>query len=139
MPVLGAAASLKIGDASNVLTEVATYLESISNSSDAERLEASTFNPGSTVVTKTIAFGATERTMTLTGWWDATIDTFFESISGLQNRNYEYYPEGNSSGKRKLTGTMNIGIWNGPSDQNVNGFIPFTIDVALNTRVVTTI
>lgn len=139
MPVLGAAASLLIGNASNVLTEVATTLESISNANDTERLEASTFNPGSTVVTKTIAFGATERTMTLNGWWDGTIDAFWESISGVQNRNYEYYPEGNLTGKRKIAGTLNVGVWNGPSDHNVNGFIPYSIEVAIVTRTVTTV
>jgi hypothetical protein len=139
MPVLGAAASLLIGDAANVLTQVAHTLESISNSNDTEKLTASSFNPGSTVVTKTVAYGATERAMTLNGWYDATIDAFWESISGLQGRNFEYYPEGNISGKRKTVGTMNIGIWNGPGDQNVNGFIPYTIEVAVITRVVSTV
>lgn len=138
MAVPGAGASLRIGNASNVLTEVATWLESIANSGSADELDGTVFVPGAIVATKIILYGAVTRGMTLNGRWDASAETFFNSISGLTNRNYEYGPEGTATGKTKISGTMNIGVWNGPGEQNVNGVIPFTLDVRVNTRTVAT-
>jgi hypothetical protein len=138
MAVPGAGASLKIGDATNVLTEVATWLESISNSGDADELDGTVFVPGATVATKITLFGAVNRSMSVSGRWDAAAETFFNSISGLQNRNYEYGPEGTAVGKTKISGTLNVGIWNGPGDQNVNGVIGFTLELRVNSRTVGT-
>jgi hypothetical protein len=138
MAVPGAGASLKIGDATNVLTEVATWLESISNSGDADELDGTVFVPGATVATKITLFGAVNRSMSVSGRWDAAAETFFNSISGLQNRNYEYGPEGTATGKTKISGTLNVGIWNGPGDQNVNGVIGFTLELRVNSRTVGT-
>jgi hypothetical protein len=138
MAVPGAGASLKIGDAANVLTEVATWLESISNSGDADELDGTVFVPGATVATKITLFGAVNRSMSISGRWDAAAETFFNSISGLQNRNYEYGPEGTAVGKTKISGTLNVGIWNGPGDQNVNGVIGFTLELRVNSRTVGT-
>lgn len=136
MPVIGAGASFQIGDATNALVEIADKLETITSGSDTEEYNASTFNPSSTIANKYKGYGATERTYTLSGWWDLTIDTLFEAISGLQGRNYVYGPEGTATGKRKYSGTVNVGIWNGPGDQSPNGFIPFSIEVSVVTRVV---
>jgi hypothetical protein len=138
MAVPGAGLSLKIGSATNVLTETATWLESVTNSGSADELDGTVFTPGATVATKIIIFGAVTRTMTLNGRWDAPSETFFNSISGMQNRNYEYGPEGTAVGKVKISGTLNVGVWNGPGDQNVNGIIPFTLELRVNSRVVTT-
>ena len=138
MAVPGAGASLKIGDATNVLTEVATWLESISNSGDADELDGTVFVPGATVATKITLFGAVNRSMSISGRWDAAAETFFNSISGLQNRSYEYGPEGTATGKTKISGTLNVGIWNGPGDQNVNGVIGFTLELRVNSRTVGT-
>jgi hypothetical protein len=76
--------------------------------------------------------------MSVSGRWDAAAETFFNSISGLQNRNYEYGPEGTATGKTKISGTLNVGIWNGPGDQNVNGVIGFTLELRVNSRTVGT-
>jgi hypothetical protein len=136
MPTIGAGASFKIGDATNALVEIADKLETISSASDTEEFNASTFTPSGTLATKVKGYGATERTYTLTGWWDLTIDTLFEAISGMTGRNFEYGPEGTATGKRKYSGTVNVGVWNGPGDQSPNGFIPFSIEVSVVTRTV---
>ena len=138
MAVPGAGASLKIGSSTNVLTEVATWLESISNSGDADELDGTVFTPGAVVANKITIFGAVNRAMSLSGRWDPAAETFFNSISGLTGRNYEYGPEGTATGKTKISGTLNVGIWNGPGDQNVNGVIGFTLELRVNTRVVGT-
>lgn len=139
MPVVSAGAYFRIGDASNVLTDISTYLSRVTPNGDTNTFTASVFNPGASLPTQTKGYGATERTYTLTGWWDQTLDTLMEAISGLQNRNFEYGPEGSTTGKRKYSGTVNVGVWNGPGEQDAEGgFIPFEIEVAIVTRTVGT-
>lgn len=137
MAVVSAGATFQLGDASNVLTEIANKLLTITPSGDTETFEASVFNPGGVLPVKTTGYGATARTYTLVGWWDQTIDDFFEAISGLQNRNFVYGPEGSTSGKRKYSGTVNVGVWNGNTEQDASGgFLPFSIEVSIVTRTV---
>jgi hypothetical protein len=133
----GAGASFKLGDASNVLTEIATYCNDISSDASTDELDATTFTPGATAPTKSIVFGATERTFTLSGRWVAAAETFFTAIDGLQNRSYEYGPEGTATGKTKISGTVNVGAWSGPQ-QAVDGVIGFIITLKVNSRTVGT-
>lgn len=138
-PVSSAGASFKLGDASNVLTELADQLTAINPEGDTETYTGSVFNPSGTVATKYKGFGATERTYTLSGLWNQTIDTFFEAISGMQNRTYEYGPEGTATGKRKVSGTVNVGVWLGNGEQSAEGnFLPFEIQLSVVTRTVGT-
>lgn len=136
MPVVSAGAYFRIGDAANTLTDISTKLASVTPSGDTETFDASVFNPGASLPTRTTGYGATSRTYTLVGWWDQTIDDLFEAISGMQNRNFEYGPEGTTTGKRKYSGTVNVGVWNGPGEQSAEGgFLPFEIEVSVVTRV----
>lgn len=139
-PVASAGASFKLGDASNVLTELADQLSVIAPESETETYEASVFNPGGTVATKYKGYGATERTYILTGVWNQTLDDFFEAISAMQGRNFEYCPQGVVAGKRKWTGTVNVGVWNGNGEQSAEGnFLPFEIELSVVTRTKTTV
>lgn len=133
----GAGASFKLGDAANTLTEIATWLNDIAGDASTDELDATTFTPGATAPVKSIIFGATERTHTLAGRWVPAAETFFSSVDGLQNRSYEYGPEGTASGKTKISGTANVGAWSGPQ-QSVDGVIGFTVTLKLNSRVVGT-
>lgn len=138
-PVASAGASFQLGDASNVLTELADQLSVITPESDTEEYNASVFSPGSTLPVKYKGYGATERTYTLRGVWNQTLDTFFESISGLTGRSFQYGPEGTASGKRKVTGTVNVSVWNGNGEQSAEGgFLPFEIELSVVTRTVST-
>ncbi len=136
----GAGASFKLGAAGEtpvggVLTEVATWLEDIAPDVSTDELDATTFSPGALAPLKSIIFGATERGFTFTGRWVPAAETFFNAISGMQGRTYEYGPEGTAAGKTKISGTVNVGAWSGPS-QSVGGVIAFTISLKVNTRVV---
>jgi hypothetical protein len=133
----GIGASLKVDSAVNVLTEIATYLTDISGDVSTDELDGTTFQPGATSPTKYIVFGATERTMAITGMWVPAAETFFAAIDGLQNLDYEYGPEGTASGKTKISGTLNAGGWSGPQ-QTVNGLITFTMTFKVNSRTVST-
>jgi hypothetical protein len=131
----GAGASLRIGNASNTLTEVAIWLDDISSDASTDELDGTTFTPGATAPSKFILFGATERTMTLSGRWLPAVETFFNAIDGMTDRLYEYGPEGTAVGKTKISGTVNVGAWSGPQ-QNVSGVIGFTVTLKVNTRAV---
>jgi hypothetical protein len=136
----GAGASFKLGNstetpAGGVLTEIATWLEDIASDASTDELDATTFSPGATAPIKSIIFGATERTFTLTGRWVPAAETFFNAVNGMSNRTYEYGPEGTTAGKTKISGTVNVGAWSGPQ-QSVGGVIAFTITMKTNTRVV---
>ena len=139
MPTVSAGAYFRLGDASNVLTDISSNLLSITAAGETADFTAAYFNPGASLPLQTKGYGATTRTYTLVGWWDQTVDSFFEAISGLQNRNFEYGPEGSTTGKRKWSGTVNVGVWNGPGEQNAeSGFLPFEIELSVVTRTVGT-
>ncbi len=133
----GAGASFKIGNAVNTLTEIATYLESIGADASSDELDATTFSPGATQPLKSTIFGATDRTFTFTGRWVPAVETLFSAISMMQDRSYEYGPEGTATGKTKISGTLNVGPYSGPQ-QDVAGVISFSISAKVNTRVVGT-
>ena len=133
----GAGASFKLGDAANVLTEIAIYLNEIASDAATDELDGTTFTPGATAPVKFIVFGATERSYALSGRWLPITETFFAAIDGLQNRSYEYGPEGTATGKTKISGTVNVGAWSGPQ-QAVDGVIGFTISLKVNTIIRTT-
>lgn len=133
----GVGASLKVDSAVNVLTEIATYLTDISGDVTTDELDGTTFQPGATTPTKFIVFGATERTMSITGMWVPAAETFFSAIDGLQDLDYEYGPEGTAGGKTKISGKLNAGGWSGPQ-QTVNGLITFTMTFKITSRTVST-
>lgn len=133
----GVGASLKVDSASNVLTEIATYLTDITGDVSTDELDGTTFQPGATTPTKYIVFGATERSMTVTGMWTPDSETFFAAIDGLQGLDYEYGPRGTTSGYTKISGTLNAGNYSGPQ-QTVSGLITFTMTFKVNSRTVGT-
>ena len=133
----GIGASLKVDSASNVLTEIATYLTDISGDTSTDELDGMTFQPGALSPVKFIVFGATERTMSVTGMWTAAAETFFSAIDGLTALDYEYGPLGTTAGLTKISGTLNAGGWSGPQ-QTVNGLITFTMTFKVNSRTVGT-
>lgn len=135
--VAGAGASFQLDSASNVLTEIATYLTDIAGDASTDELDATTFSPGATAPVKSIIFGATERTFTLTGNWTAAAETFFSAIDGLTGLDYIYGPQGTTVGNTKISGTVNAGAWSGPQ-QSVSGVITFSMTLKVNSRTVGT-
>jgi hypothetical protein len=133
----GIGASLKVDSAANVLTEISQWLTDISGDTSTDELDGTTFQAGATSPVKFIVFGATERTMSVTGMWVAAAETFFSAIDGLTNLDYEYGPLGTTSGLTRISGTLNAGGWSGPQ-QTVNGLITFTMTFKVNSRTVGT-
>lgn len=133
----GIGASLQVDSASNVLTEIATWCTDISGDATTDELDGTTFQPGSTTPTKYIVFGATERTMSITGMWVAAAETFFSAIDGQQGLDYIHGPLGTTVGLTKISGLLNAGNWSGPQ-QTVGGLITFSMTFKITSRAVST-
>jgi hypothetical protein len=136
MAVKGVGASLKItsGNTSPMtLTDVSAYLNKISGASNADQLDATVFQPNVAAPIKTKIPGTTERSFSLGGPWTASAETFFAAIEGEQNLEYEYGPEGTTSGKKKIYGHCNCISYSGPQS-DVSGITSFTCEIAVTSR-----
>lgn len=133
----GIGGSLQVDSVSDVLTEIATWLTDISGDTSTDELDGTTFQPGSTTPVKYIVFGATERTMSVSGMWVAAAETFFSAIDGQQDLDYIQGPLGTTAGYTKISGTLNAGNWSGPQ-QTASGLITFSMTFKLNSRTVST-
>lgn len=131
MAIPGAGASFKIASATNVLTEIATWLNDISGDDSVDETDGSTFSPGALIPTKSTLFGAVERTITVSGRWSPASSAFFQAISGQTNKAFEWSPEGTATGKLRYYGSLNVGPWPTPS-QSVDGVIGFTVTLKVN-------
>lgn len=136
MPVVkGAGASLKIANSVGTLTDVSTWLDGIDGSSDADELDGTTFQPNVASPTKVIIAGFRTRGFSLSGKWNATAEIFFSAIEGLNDLAYEYGPDGTTTGKTKISGTLNCLSYSGPQS-SVDGITTFSSETRVNTRTV---
>lgn len=137
MAISGVGASFKLDNDSNVLTDISTYLDSIQGSSDTDELDGTTFQPGVASPAKNIVPGFSTKGYSLGGKWSAAAETFFSAIEGDQGLDYEYGPDGTSSGKPKISGTCSCFSYSGPQS-SVDGITTFTVELRVSTRVVST-
>jgi hypothetical protein len=137
MAISGIRAYLALGNASNTLTPVSEYLDSIQGASDTDQLDGTTFQPGVQSPIRVQIPGFTTRTSALSGKWTAAAETFFNSIDGLLDRLYEYGPDDNTAGKVKISGTCNVSGYTGPQSE-VGSITTFSLNLNINTRTVGT-
>ncbi len=137
MAISGIRAYLALGNASNLLTGVSEYLDSIQGSSDTDQLDGTTFQPGVQSPIRVQIPGFTTRTTALSGKWTTAAETFFNSIDGLLDRLYEYGPDDNTSGKTKISGTCNVSGYTGPQSE-VGSITTFSLNLNINSRTVGT-
>jgi hypothetical protein len=117
------------------MTEVAIWLNEIGGDAATDELDASVFDPDATQPTKTILFGATDRTYNLTGLWNEDAEDFFSALEGGVDVPYAHGPLGDNAGKPKISGLCNVGAWSGPQ-QTATGLITFSATVKPSTRTV---
>lgn len=139
MAIRGIGASLKLdnGVSPSTLTDVSSFLNNIATGSDVDRLPTTVFQPNVANPLKTFISGGRDRTMTLTGRWTAAAETFFSGIEGVEDLEYEYGPEGTTTGKTKISGRCNCLNYSGPQS-DVDGITPFTVELSVTTRTVST-
>lgn len=101
---LGTKAVLKIGDSTNALQDVSTYLTDSGLPRTVDSIEATTFGK----TKKVYKPGLQDGTISLSGDWDVAIDGILDGIMGLADRNWEYYPQGVGTGLPKYSGLAMI-------------------------------
>lgn len=137
MAISGVGASFKLDSVSNVLTQIATFLDSIQGASDTDQLDGNTFQPGVAVPVKNIVPGFSTKGYSCSGKWSAAAETFFSAIEGMQGLDYEYGPEGTAVGKTKISGLCSCYSYSGPQS-DVGGITTFTVELSVSSRTVGT-
>lgn len=109
MPIHGKNSSFKLDNLANTLTDISTKLTNVDFPSEAELLETTTFQ----ATAKTYIVGFKDNKLSIQGRWDATIDSHLNAILGQgeptgqtanEGFDFEYGPEGTTTGKTKYTG-----------------------------------
>lgn len=133
----GIGAGFKIDSSSNVLTNVSSYIRSISGGSDVNRIDETTLQPDVAAPVKTEVSGFRTFNYTLTVLWSAASFTFFANIEGLEGQDYEHAPAGFTSGKQRIYGLCNVLSVSAPSS-SPDGTQEFTVELNCTTRQVGT-
>lgn len=100
MAVAGRLASFKIDNSSDVLTDISSKCDSINHPNQIGNATTTTFGDTAEEYIVTVS----DATFSISGPWDSTIDTHITGILTRNENDWEYGPEGTSSGKRKYTG-----------------------------------
>jgi len=134
MAISGVGTSFKLQNPT-VLTQIATFLDSIQGSGDTDQLDGTTFQPGVAVPVKTLVPGFTTKGYSLAGKWSSASETFFVAVENLSGLAYEYGPDGTATGKTKISGVCSCYSYSGPQS-SVDGITTFTVELSVQTRVV---
>lgn len=137
MAISGVGAHFSLDNNSDVLTDISAYLDSIQPSSQTDELDGTTFQPGVASPSKNFIPGFSARGYSLSGKWTAAAEAFFSAIEGSQGLDYEYGPEGDATGKTKISGTCACLSYSGPVS-SVEGITTFTVELRVATRAVST-
>lgn len=106
-PITGINAHFELDDASGVLTDISSYITSITPSVSTEEFPVKTFK--ATRVVKVAGF--TEEDWEIKGPYSAEADAFFRPMSGTaagKSRDYVLGPAGPGTGLQKFTGQLNV-------------------------------
>jgi hypothetical protein len=134
MAFAGIRAYLELGDGAAGTTDVSTFLDGITPSSDTDELDGTTFQPGVAAPTKQIIAGFRTRALSLSVKWTPEAETFFSGIEGKTGLAYNYGPLGSDTGMTGITGICNCLSWTGPVS-TVDGVITGTVELRCDTRV----
>jgi hypothetical protein len=134
---IGTYFKLDSGAGTPVPTDISSYLDGVTPSSDTDELDGTTFQPGIPAPTKSIIAGFRTRSLSLSVKWTAAAETFFSGIEGKTGLNYWYGPVGSTSGLPGIKGLCNCLSWTGPIS-TVDGVITGTVELRCDTRVLGT-
>ena len=91
----------KVDNSGGSLTDISSYLNSVSFPRTIETAETSSFGNSA----KTYIVGLSDSTISVDGTWDATVDAHLAGVLGQDaSLTFEYGPEGSASGAVKFTG-----------------------------------
>ena len=125
---------LDSGDAVAVPTEISTWLDGITPSSDTDELDGTTFQPGVATPTKQIVAGFKTRGFSLSVKWNEEAELFFSGVENKNGLNYAYGPLGKDVGMLGISGVCNCISWTGPV-ATVDGVLTGTVELRADTRI----
>lgn len=132
MAIHGRNTSFKIDNLANTLTDISTKLNNVDFPQEAELIDVTTFQAAA----KQYIVGFKDNKIALQGRWDATIDAHLNPLVGVgeptgqtsnEGFDFEFGPEGTSTGKTKYTGKCFV--VNFKRTAPVNGAEQFTADL----------
>lgn len=120
----------KITSAADVLTDISNTLRSCSFPRIVDTSETSAF--GTTY--KTHVVGLIGATFAIEGMFDPTVNTLIAGIIGFESpRNFEYGPQGSTTGKPKFTGA--VLLTNYTSAGTITDMVSATVDFIVSGNV----
>jgi hypothetical protein len=119
------------------LTDISTYLDGVTPTSDPDELDGTTFQPGVAAPARAVVAGFRTRNLSLSVKWTAAAETFFSAVEGLNGLNYNYGPTGSTVGMVKISGLCNCLSWTGPVS-TVDGITTASCELRATTRAVAT-
>lgn len=124
----------KIDNSGGTLTDISAYCNNVDFPRDKDNPEVTTFgNDDRKYVT-----GLRGATISITGFWDATLDGVLGPLmaitSGTEELSFEYGPAGSATGSVKYSGECLIGNYTqtGPVDGPVSFSADFTITASVS-------
>ncbi|NOZ27961.1 MAG: hypothetical protein GXP39_07915 [Chloroflexi bacterium] len=97
----GSNAVFKIDDSGGTLTDISSYVTSVSFPESADTAEVTTLGKSS----KVYIAGLKDATISIEGVYDPTVDSLLNGILGASSTSsFEYGPAGSSTGSPKYTG-----------------------------------
>ena len=133
----GIGSGFKIDNASNSLTDVSSYLRGVNWSASPERLDATVLQPDTASPVKTEINGVTTRGCTLTVLYSAAAYTLFTGIEGSQGLDYQYGPDGFTSGDQKISGLCNCLSVSEPAAHTSN-VLEVSVELNVTSRSIST-
>lgn len=99
----GKSAELKLDDTGGTLRDLTSSITDVDFPREADLVDTSTLGDDDREYVK----GLRGATVSANGFHDATIDGYLEGLLAYETAtDFEYYPQGNSSGNVKLSGTL---------------------------------
>lgn len=132
MAIHGRKTSFKLDTLANVLTDISTKLNNVDFPGEAEIIDTTTFQQAA----KTYIVGFKDNKISLQGNWDAAIDAHLFALLGVseptaqpsnEGFDFEYGPEGTTSGATKYTGKALLMKF--AKTTAVNGVAKFTAEL----------
>lgn len=122
----------KLDNASGVLTDISTYLDSVQGSGDTEFLDGTNFQPDAVSPQKNEIPGQESNSYSLTGKWSAAAHAFWIAVKGLQNLEFEYRPD-DPNVDINIRGTASCGSYSGPQ-ASVDGIVTYSVELKVQTQ-----
>jgi predicted secreted protein len=123
----------KLDDSTPTLNDISAYVNNVDFPREVDTPETTTFGNDD----RTYIAGLRGATISITGFWDETVDGYLAGIVGqATSSTFEYGPQGGSTGDIKYTGEAFV--TNYTQGSPVDGVTTFSLDLQITGAVTRT-